>query len=30
VYGTATSQNATDQLRAAGIQVAENTTRLLP
>jgi hypothetical protein len=29
VYGTATSQNATNELRAAGIQVAENTTRLL-
>jgi len=29
VTGTATSQNATNELRAAGVQVAENTTRLL-
>ena len=29
VFGTATSQNATNELRAAGIQVAANTTRLL-
>jgi AAA domain/TrwC relaxase len=29
VFGTATSQNATNQLRAAGVQVAANTTRLL-
>jgi hypothetical protein len=29
VFGTATSQNATNELRAAGIQVAVNTTRLL-
>jgi len=29
VVGTATSQNATNELRAAGIQVAANTTRLL-
>jgi conjugative relaxase-like TrwC/TraI family protein len=29
VFGTATSQNATHQLRAAGVQVAANTTRLL-
>jgi hypothetical protein len=29
VFGTATSQNATNELRAAGIQVAANTTQLL-
>ena len=29
VFGTATSQNATNELRAADIQVAANTTRLL-
>ena len=29
VAGTATSQNATNELRAAGIKVAANTTRLL-
>ena len=29
VFGTATSQNATNELRQAGIQVAANTTRLL-
>jgi hypothetical protein len=29
VFGTATSQNATNELRAAGVQVATNTTRLL-
>ena len=29
VFGTATSQNATHELRAAGVQVAANTTRLL-
>jgi conjugative relaxase-like TrwC/TraI family protein len=29
VFGTATSQNATNELRAAGIRVAVNTTRLL-
>jgi hypothetical protein len=29
VLGTATSQNATNELRAAGVQVAANTTRLL-
>ena len=29
VFGTATSQNATNELRQAGIQVAMNTTRLL-
>jgi ATP-dependent exoDNAse (exonuclease V) alpha subunit len=29
VFGTATSQNATNQLRAAGVQVAANSTRLL-
>jgi ATP-dependent exoDNAse (exonuclease V) alpha subunit len=29
VIGTATSQNATNELRAAGVQVAANTTRLL-
>jgi len=29
VVGTATSQNATNELRQAGIQVAANTTRLL-
>jgi hypothetical protein len=29
VAGTATSQNATNELRAAGIQVAANTTKLL-
>jgi hypothetical protein len=29
VVGTATSQNATNELRAAGIRVAANTTRLL-
>jgi hypothetical protein len=29
VVGTATSQNATNELRAAGVQVAANTTRLL-
>ncbi len=29
VFGTATSQNATNELRAAGIQVAANSTRLL-
>ena len=29
VFGTATSQNATNDLRAAGVQVAANTTRLL-
>ena len=29
VFGTATSQNATNELRAAGICVAANTTRLL-
>jgi len=29
VFGTATSQNATNELRAAGVYVAANTTRLL-
>ena len=29
VFGTATSQNATNELRAAGVQPAANTTRLL-
>ena len=29
VFGTATSQNATNELRAVGVQVAANTTRLL-
>jgi hypothetical protein len=29
VFGTATSQNATNELRAADVQVAANTTRLL-
>jgi hypothetical protein len=29
VFGTATSQNATNELRAAGVQVAANTTKLL-
>jgi AAA domain/TrwC relaxase len=29
VTGTATSQNATNELRAAGVQVAANTTKLL-
>ena len=29
VVGTATSQNATNELRAAGVQIAANTTRLL-
>ena len=29
VVGTATSQNATNELRAAGVRVAANTTRLL-
>jgi hypothetical protein len=29
VFGTATSQNATNELRAAGVRVAANTTRLL-
>jgi hypothetical protein len=29
VFGTATSQNATNELRKAGVPVAENTTRLL-
>ncbi len=29
VFGTATSQNATNELRAAGVHVAANTTRLL-
>ena len=29
VVGTATSQNATNELRAAGVQVTANTTRLL-
>ena len=29
VFGTATSQNATNELRHAGVQVAANTTRLL-
>ena len=29
VFGTATSQNATNELRAAGIRVTANTTRLL-
>ena len=29
VFGTATSQNATNELRRAGVQVAANTTRLL-
>jgi hypothetical protein len=29
VFGTATSQNATNGLRAAGVRVAANTTRLL-
>jgi len=28
-FGTATSQNATNELRAAGVQVAANTTRLV-
>jgi conjugative relaxase-like TrwC/TraI family protein len=28
-FGTATSQNATNELRTAGVQVAANTTRLL-
>jgi hypothetical protein len=29
IFGTATSQNATNELRAAGVQIAANTTRLL-
>jgi hypothetical protein len=29
VFGTATSQNATNELRAAGVQIAANTTQLL-
>ena len=29
VFGTATFQNATNELRAAGVQVAANTTQLL-
>ncbi len=29
VFGTATSQNATNELRAAGVRVVANTTRLL-
>ena len=29
VFGTATSQNATNDLRHAGVRVAANTTRLL-
>jgi conjugative relaxase-like TrwC/TraI family protein len=29
VFGTATSQNATNELRAAGVRVTANTTRLL-
>ena len=29
MFGTATSQNATNELRAAGIRDAANTTRLL-
>ena len=29
VFGTATSQNATNELRNAGVRVAANTTRLL-
>ena len=29
MFGTATSQNATNELRRAGVQVAANTTRLL-
>ena len=29
VFGTATSQNATNELRAAGVQVSANTTKLL-
>ena len=29
VFGTATSQNATNELRKAGVQVTANTTRLL-
>ena len=29
VFGTATSQNATNELRAAGVRVAANTTRLV-
>ena len=29
VFGTATSQNATNELRQAGVQIAANTTRLL-
>ena len=29
VFGTATSQNATNELRKAGVQIAANTTRLL-
>jgi hypothetical protein len=29
VFGTATSQNATNELHAAGVQIAANTTRLL-
>ena len=29
VFGTATSQNATNELRKAGVQMAANTTRLL-
>jgi len=29
VFGTATSQNATNELRAAGVRVAANTTRLI-
>ena len=29
MFGTATSQNATNELRAAGVHVAANTTRLL-
>jgi hypothetical protein len=29
VFGTATSQNATNELRAAGVQMSANTTRLL-
>jgi len=30
VFGTVTSQNATNELRAAGVEVAANTTQLLP
>ena len=29
MFGTATSQNATNELRNAGVRVAANTTRLL-